>query len=186
MRRFPLAFLLVGAMSLLAAGGAVLGAFEAPTGYDLAVHNGAGETLLATRVAGSYTSNQLSGTIVKFVFTAPDHVAEEAVAPSGKVEARRRLTGPQASAVLGPVRGLLSIRTFFPRGNYFENVEPARDLVPPSQRAAVTGTYRTRVQLGGGYVVGVFLRVEATDGSQHIADTVDYRLSSVDGWARSH
>lgn len=184
MRRFPLAFVLVGVMSILAAGGVVLGIFQAPTGIDLAVHNGAGETLQATRVVGTYTSSELSGT-VSFVFTAPDHLTEKAIGTTGKVKAHRNVTSSQASDVLDPVRDLLSIHTFSVHGSSYDNTQPARNLVAPSQRAAVTGTYSTRVQLEGGYVVAIFLRIDAKYGSQHVTETVDYRLSRVAGWMRS-
>ncbi len=185
MRRFPLALVLVGALGLLAAGGAVLGAFQAPTGTDLAVHNGAGQTLLATRVVGSYTSSELPGTTVKFDFTAPDHLVEKAVEKSGKVEGRRTVSGSEATGVLTPVRNLLSIRGFSVHGAYYENTQPAANLVTPAERPDVTGTYRTRVELESGYVVGVFIRINAAEGTERVAETVDYRLSRIDGWMRS-
>lgn len=189
MRRVPLAFVLVGVVGILTAGAAVLGAFEAPTGNDLTVHNGAGETLQANRVEGSYTDSTLGGTVVSFVFRAPDHVSEVAVSSTGKVEGKRRISGPQASSVLGPVKKLLSITKFSANGSYFDNTQPASVLVAPSQRSGVTGTYRTRVVVQGGYVVSIDLRIDATVDSngqrQHISETVRYRLSRVDSWKRS-
>lgn len=185
MRRFPLAFVLVGVMSLLAAGGAVLGAFEAPTGVDLAVHNGAGETLQASRVVGAYTSSQLSGSVISFSFTAPDHLTEKLIGTSGKIEQHQKVTGSRATDVLAPVRALMSIDAFSAHGAYFDNTQPARNLVAPSQRAAVSGTFTTKVQLQDGYVVDIFDHVDVKQGTQHITETASYRLSRVDAWTRT-
>jgi hypothetical protein len=184
-RRLPLAIVLVGVMGLLAAGGAVLGAFQAPTGVDLAVHNGAGETLLARQVVGAFTSSQLAGTVISFDFTAPDHVTEKAIGLSGKVEEQQKVAGSRASEVLDPVRALLSVKAFSVHGSYYDHTQPARDFVPPAERADVSGTYSVRVQLEGGYVVSIFERVDMKEGSQPITQTADYRLSRVDGWTRS-
>jgi len=183
-RRFPLALLLVGLMGLLAAGGVLLGIFQSPTGTDLAVHNGIGETLEATQVVGTYTTSNLSG-VVSFDFVAPDHVIEKAIGTTGKVKAHRDVTGPEASTVLEPVHNLLSIHSFTADGGYYDNTQPARNLVAPAQRAAVTGTYSTRVELRSGYVVAILLRIDAKDGSEPIKETVDYRLSRVGVWTRS-
>lgn len=185
MRRFPLALVLVGVLALLVAGGALLGAFQAPTGTDLALHNGAGETLLANHVAGRYTSSGLKGVVVSFDFRAPDHLSEVARGPNGKVKARRKVSGVVASTILDPIRGLLSIPTFTSHGDVFKSVQPASVLAPASTRSPITGTYRTTAQLEGGYVVAVSLRIDATDGSEHVAESVEYRFTRVDGWSRS-
>ena len=184
-RRFPLAFLLVGLLGLLAAGGAVLGAFEAPTGADLAVHDGASATLQAGRVTGTYTTSSNPGVKISFAFRAPDHLAEVAHGPSGKLEGSRHVSGSQASGVLGPVNRLLSLDHFSVRGSYYDRTEPAKSLVSPAARAQVTGTYRTQVQLDGGYVVAVLISIHASKGSQHFDETQSYRLSRVGAWSRS-
>ena len=181
MRRFPLAFALVGVMSLLAAGGALLGVFQAPTGADLSVHNAAGETLEATRIAGSYTTSREPDTTISFVFTAPNHVLIKAVGHTGKVEARENVTS-QASGVLTPLRHLLSINAFSVQGSYYEYTEPAWKLLKPSLRSEVSGTYTWRVQLQGGYVVGVFLHFDAKVESQHVTETEGFRLSRIGDW----
>ncbi len=172
-------------MALLAAGGALLGAFEAPTGVDLAVHNDAGETLLASRVVGAYTSSELAGTVITFRFTAPDHVSEEALGVSGKVEERQKVAGSKASEVMDPVRALLSLTTFSTHGHYYVDTEPASDLVAPAERAAVTGTYSTKVQLAGGYVVEILQHFDVKEGSQRVTETDEYRLTRVGAWTRS-
>jgi hypothetical protein len=182
-RRFPLAFLLVGLMSVLAAGGAVLGVFQAPTGADLSVHNAAGETLEATRIVGSYTTSREPDTTISFVFTAPNHVLIKALAHTGKVEARENVT-TQASGVLSPLRHLLSINAFSVHGSYYQYTEPASKVLRPSLRSEVSGTYTWRVELEGGYVVGIFLHFDAKVESQHVTETEGFRLSRIDGWIR--
>lgn len=171
-------------LGLLAAGGAVLGAFQAPTGSDAAVHNGASQTLLSDRVAGTYTASQYGGMVISFAFR-PDHVSEVAHGPSGQVEGHRKLAGAQASSVLGPVHHLLSIGHFSAKGPYYDSTQPASVLVPSTTRAKVTGTYTTRVQLATGYVVAILIRIDAQDGGRHVGETFDYRLTRVGGWARS-
>jgi hypothetical protein len=184
-RRFPLAFVLVGALGLLAAGGAVLGAFEAPAGSDLAVHNGASQTLLATRVTGSYTTSQYAGLVISFDYRAPDHAVEVARGPGGTVEGRRSVTGGDAAGVLGPVRQLLGITNFSSQGAYYSSAQSASVLVPATTRTKVTGSYETRVQVSTGYVVAVFVKINAKDGTHHVHETMDYRLSRVGDWTRS-
>lgn len=183
MRRFPLSFLLVGLLGLLAAGGAVLGAFQAPTGTDLAVHNGAGQTLSASQITGSYTASYFSGAVISFGYR-PGQATEVARAATGAVKARRTVHGTAAQGILQPVRALLSIPTFSAHDGTYRSTQPASVLLPPAQRAGVTGTYRTDVQLTGGYVVDVHLSINAVQRGQHITETVDYRLSRVDGWKR--
>ncbi|MGH8989658.1 MAG: hypothetical protein ACRDXC_13870 [Acidimicrobiales bacterium] len=184
MRRFPLAVLLVGVMSLLAAGGAVLGAFQAPTGVDLAVHNAAGETLLADRVVGAYTTTQLAGTVISFDYTAPDHLSVEAVGTSGKVEERQKVTGAKATSVLAPLQDVLSLEGFTPRGSYYDHTKTARRPASSSQ-VALSETAHTQVQLAGGYVVAILRSIDVKEGSHHLTETADFRLLRVDGWSRS-
>lgn len=183
MRRFPVAFLILGVLSLLVAGAVVLGVAQAPTGTDLAVHNGAGETLGATTVAGNYTASYLGSDVVSFVFTSPDSAIEEARGPRGAVKAKRSVTGANAVGLLEPVAVLLSIPRFTQHGSVYESSEPVAELVPASERHAVSGTYRTSVSLAGGYVVGVRLAIKAVENGQKLAETVDYHLTRVGGWA---
>lgn len=182
-RRVPLAFVLVGVLGLLAAGGAVLGAFQAPTGTDAAVHNGASDTLLSTHVAGSYTTSQFSGLVISFDFR-PDHASEVAHGPNGKIEGNRTLLGAQASSVLGPVHRLLSLTHFASNGSHYVSTQPASVLVRPSTRPKVTGTYRTRVQLDTGYVVAILIHIDAKEAGRRISESFDYRLTRVGSWTR--
>lgn len=184
MRRFPLAFLLVGLLGLLAAGGAVLGAFQAPTGTDLAVHNAATATLTAARVAGTYTASNLNGDIVSFVYEAPGKATEVARSPQGVVKGRRSVQGRTATGILAPILNLLAITTFTAKGGDFVSTEPAALLAPAGQRAKISGTYRSVVHLDAGYVVSVLLTLNALEQGQHIVATVRVRLTSVGNWAR--
>lgn len=184
MRRFPFAFLLVGALGLLAAGGAILGAFEAPTGTDLAVHNGAGETLEANKVVGIYTASNLKD-IVTFVFTAPDHATEVAKTAGGTVQGRRTVEGATAVGILQPVRALLSLQPFTQHGAVYRVREPAADLVPAYQRSAVSGVYSADVRIAGGYVVRVDYKLDAVEGGQPVKETLHYRLTEVGSWKGS-
>lgn len=171
-------------LGLLVAGGAVLGVAEAPAGADLAVHDGATQTLGASRVDGSYTTSQYQGLVLSFDFQAPDHALEVARGPGGQVEGRRQLAGAAASGLLGPVRRLLGIGNFSSQGAYFASTLPASVLVAPATRARVSGTYRTLVEVKTGYVVAVLLKIDAVEGSQHLAESLDYHLTRVGGWTR--
>lgn len=183
MRRIPLAFLLVGMLTVLAAGGAVLGAVFAPTPTELAVHNGAGETLDAAHIIGVYTSSNLGGDTVNFNFRAPDHATFVAKTATGTVVKRAHVHGSAATGVLDPVRALLSLKRFTQHGSVYRNVRPVADLVSPSQRSKVSGSYQVAVHMAGGYVVQVDVRLDATDQGKQVTQTLDYRLTRVDSWS---
>lgn len=184
MRRFPLAFLLVGLLGLLAAGGAVLGAFQAPTGTDLTIHNDASQTLSAKHITGSYTASNFAGAVIAFDYR-PGQATEVARGATGKVKAHRTVHGTAAQSVLQPVRALLTITSFTAHNGVYESAQPAAHLLPPGQRAGVTGTYRTAVELAGGYVVRVQVSIDAVQHGQHITEATDYRLTRIDGWRRA-
>ena len=184
MPRNPLAFVLVGVMSLLAAGGAVLGILQAPTPDDLTVHNGAGETLAASNVEGRYSATNLGRDVIAFRYAAPDRVTEVALGPSGAVKARRTLVGPTAVGVLSPLRQVLAESHFRTLGRTYVSLLPVAAIVPASQRALVTGTYRTTVDIASGYVVEVDIAITATEAGQHISERADFRLTRVGSWRR--
>lgn len=181
MRRFPVSFLLLGLLSLLAAGALALGVLESPTvTANVAVHNGAGETLHATRLVGVYTASYLPQEVISFVFTAPDKATEVARDSKGVVQRRRSVVGTTATSILQPVRVLTSLHNFSLQYNgSYVSTEPIAQLVPPSQRAAISGTYRTTVRLTGGYVVGIGLVIHAVEKGRPLRETIDYKLSSV-------
>lgn len=182
MRRFPLAFLLLGLLSVLAAGAAVLGAFQAPTGADLTVHNGAGQTLAANRVAGHYTTSELGTDVIWFVYLAPGKANEVARDAQGTVKARRTVTGSEAVGVLQPIRQLLSITNFTQHGQVYVSTRSVATLVPSSQRSLVSGSYRTTVEVANGFVVDVSLAISATEAGQHLSEHLDYRLTRIGSW----
>lgn len=164
----------------------MLGALQAPTGTDLAVHNGAGETLQATHIVGRFTTSGNPGIAIAFVFRAPDHLSEEAVSSAGKVENRQTLNGPEALGALGPLHRVLSLHKFARKGSYYDRTLPASVLVKPATRTKIVGTYQTRVQVEGGYLVTVDVEISARENGQNLVETQDYVLSRVDGWSRSH
>lgn len=184
MRRFPLAFVILGVLSLLAAGALVLGLVQAPTGTDLAVHNGAGETLQASEVSGHYTGSDLGSDVVSFTYV-PGSTRLVERGPHGKVEGRRSVSGANAIGVLEPVQSLLSIGHFTAHGSTYRSTEPVADLVPANERSEVKGTYQTTVRLAGGYVVDVHLAIRAQEQGQKISETADYHLTRVGSWETS-
>lgn len=183
MRRFPLAFAIVGVLGLLTGGAAVVGALSAPTGADVTVHNGASQTLAADQVAGNYRASDLQGAVISFAYTAPDRATEVARNSKGVVKGRRSISGQKATSLLGPVRQLLSEGHFSAHGSsLYVSTTPAATLVPSDQRAQVSGDLVTTVRVENGYVVGVLLVISATEGSQRVSERVDYRLTRVGPW----
>jgi hypothetical protein len=183
-RRLPLAFLILGILSLLMAGAVVLGVAQSPTTTDLTVHNSAGETLGASRVLGHFTASYLGADVVSFDYT-PGAATEVAHGPHGAIKAKRTVTGAHAVGILEPVQALLTIERFTRRGSLFQSTEPVADLVPTYERALVKGSYRTEVRIAGGYVVAVQLAINAVENGQKITETVDYHLTSVGSWGDS-
>ncbi|MGH8980058.1 MAG: hypothetical protein ACRDWE_03410 [Acidimicrobiales bacterium] len=184
MRRFPLAFLILGVLSLLAAGAVALAVLESPTvTATAAVHQGADETLGATRVAGEYTATYLPSEVISFVFSAPDTATETALTPKGTVKKRRSLVGTEATSFLQPVRVLSSLSDFVrQRDGSYVSTEPISHVLPKSKRAGITGTYRTTVRVTGDYVVGVALYVQGIEKGQQFSETIDYKITAVGGW----
>lgn len=180
-RRFPLAFVILGVLSLLAAGALVLGLVQAPTGTDLVVHNGAGETLQASAVTGHYTESDLGSDVISFTYVpGSTHLVERG--PHGKVLGQRSVAGANAIGILEPVQALLGIDHFTAHGSTYRSTEPVADLVPANERREVKGTYRTTVRLAGGFVVGVHLAIRADEQGQKISQTADYHLTRVGSW----
>lgn len=182
MRRIPLAFAIVGLLGLLTGGAAVVGALQAPTGADTTVHNDASQTLAADRVAGHYQASYLRGAVISFVYTAPGQATEVAKDAKGNVKGRRSVHGVEATGLLEPVRELLSDSHFSEHGSVYVSTRPAATLVPRAQRATVSGDLVTTVSTHSGYIVGVLLVVSAMEGTQHVSERVDYRLTRVDSW----
>lgn len=181
MRRFPVAFLILGVLSLLAAGAVALGVAQSPTTTDLAVHNGAGETLGASEVVGHFTASYLGTDVVSFTYR-PGSTTEVARGPHGALRGKRSVTGAKAIGILEPVQAILTFSNFTQHGSLYQSTEPFANLVPAAERAVVSGTYRTAVQLAGGYVVNVHLAINAIEQGQKVRLTMDYHLTRVGGW----
>ena len=183
---FP--FVLVGLLGLLAAGAAILaGVFQSPSTVDLVVHNAAGETVGASTVRGTYTATTLAGDTLHFSYRSPDEVTAYFSGPSGQLSHRpQSATGPTASQVLLPVRQLQQLHGFTDHGPSYVLTESLKDLVAPSQRPLVRGTFRATVRIETGYVVRVqedLAGVETQSGhARPVTSHADYRLSRVDGW----
>jgi len=185
MRRFPLALALLALLGLLAGGAAVLGAVEAPTGADVAVHNAATATLGASPLRGQYTSSSLGGDVVSFEFSAPSHLTEVAKTPDGTVRARRTVEGGTALAALEPIRDLLSVTGFTGPGPAYVSTMPLSDLLPAGEHENVNGHFRVSVQVSGHYVVAVAWVIRASAAGERLSQDVRYRLTTVGGWESS-
>lgn len=182
-RRFPFAFLLLGLLGLLAAGALILGLFASPTlTANVAVHDGAGYTLGASRVAGKYTATDLQNDVISFVYTAPDTATEVARGPKGAVK-RRSVVGKEATSILSPIRELSTLHDFVEQQDgAYVSTEPITQLVPASERGEISGTYRTTVRIAGGYVVGIDLDIKAIEEGQPLDEVAAYKLTSVGSW----
>ncbi|MGH9089475.1 MAG: hypothetical protein ACRDYZ_15435 [Acidimicrobiales bacterium] len=186
-RRFLLPHLILGVLSLLAAGAAISSVLVwAPTGTDLAVHNAAGAVLHATTVVGKYTQTTLRGETINFAYHAPDRVTAHFSGPvKGVSHAPQSTTGAAAKNVLSPVSELTTLKGFNGHGSLYLVAETIKQLVAPTQRAAITGTFRAVATVTTGYVVRVQEHIAAKQGGRQITDHIDYRLNRVDGWTRS-
>lgn len=184
MPRFRLAFVLVGLVGLLAAGALVLALFQSPTASALAVHNGAGETLSASRVVGQYTGSDLNGDVISFVFTAPDYATEVARGPHGALKGKRSVEGTTALGVLEPVRLLLSMTTFRQEGSRYIGTIPLTDILPASERGLVSGSYDATAHITTGFVVALVVDIDATEAGHHLSERIRYRFEDVGSWER--
>lgn len=155
-RSSRLPFLILGLLTVLAVGMAVLGLSEAPPTADLTVHNGAGETLTAPSFTARFTYKS-SPEVIKVQFLAPDQVTETLVrgGPTGRPPESRTVKGPSALKVLEPVSELLKIDGFVQHGSTYVGSQPIADLIPASEAREVSGTIRYAVTVTGGYVVKV-------------------------------
>lgn len=172
----------LGVLALSVAGAAALGVAQAPSGADLAVHNGAGQTLAAARMAGYYTGTNLGGDTVHFRFTSPDRVTASLSGPTKASTSRQTLTGTAARKLLEPVRELLSVGGFTGAGPTYSVVEPVAQLLPQNEQSLVTGTYRATVQVTGGYVVSVNEHIVLTARGRSLDEKVRYHLTRVGSW----
>ncbi len=175
----PLAVL--GVLTLLAAGAVVLGLFQAPKTPNLVVHNGAGEAILAKQLT--------------IVFTTPATTQREAIdyqAPqtavvriyNGSTVLRRTVVrSPQVPVqIFQPFRELQTVNNFQAApANRFVGTFPAADLVPPNERAFVTGTVHATATVTNGYVVRLRLVATLTTPAGTSSGEQTYCVSRIDG-----
>ncbi|HEX3947787.1 MAG TPA: hypothetical protein VHW47_08775 [Acidimicrobiales bacterium] len=184
-RRSPVPHLILGIMTLLAAGAVVLGLVLAPTTTDLTVHNGAGQTLLASQVTALYTRTA-SNAVVRIQYVAPDFGRETLISGGPAKVARRSVTyhGQQAQALLGPVTEVLQIGSFTKVGHQsvYVGTEPAAKLVPVSEASLVSGSLRATVTVTNGYVVKVIEKVNLTTPGGSTKEGIHYNITRVDNW----
>jgi hypothetical protein len=183
MRRPPLAFLILGVLSLLAVGAALLGVAQAPTGADVAVHNAAVNTLSVNQVVGHVTATGLGKYTVDFTFVAPDQATEVEKAPGGAVKAGGKVSGDTAAALLNPIRDALDTTGFSGKGPKY--VTTTVQSLADGANGTVAVTARTTVLLDSGYVVGVAVRRSATVRGRHVVTTVAYTYTRVGSWEAS-
>lgn len=174
--------LVLGVLTLLAAGAIVLGLVLAPTTADLTVHNGAGEILLAPSLTAYYRSVNPPETL-RIAYTAPDRLEETLLSagPGSKPVRSRTIKGSRAAAALKPFDQLLTITGFSPVGSHFVAVAPFATFVPSSEAQLVSGSVTFVTTVRGGYTVGVTerSRVKTPNGTQR--GTFVYTVTSVDG-----
>lgn len=175
--------LVLGLLTVLAAGAVALGLLLAPATPDLTVHNGAGETLLAPSLTAYYSSVSPSRETVRVQYQAPDRMTETLLAagPGSRPLRSRTITGSQAAKILQPFDQLLKITGFTPAGGRFVGQQPASTLVPAAEASQVSGIVRYDVQVSGGYVVDVTesYRVTTPAGAQR--GVYRYQVTSVGG-----
>lgn len=176
-------FLILSLLVVLAAGAAVLGYSQAPASGDLAVHNGAGETLAASSLTAVYTSTS-SNEVVRIRFRAPDSVTETLVkgGPAGSRLRVATATGARALAALDPVRRLLDVTGFTAQGPSYVGVESIGSLVPASEAHLVSGSIRYSATVTAGYVVDVVEHdVVVTPGGTETGGG-RYRIVRIGSW----
>lgn len=174
--------LVLGLLTVLAGGAVALGLLLAPATPDLAVHNGAGETLLAPSVTAYYSSTAPQAT-VRIVYTAPDHLTESLLArgPGSRPVRSITIKGPRAVKALQPFQQLQTITGFTAKGARFVAVQQAATLVPANEAGQISGTVAYSAALDGGYLVDVLdrFRVTTPNGTQRGVD--HYRVTSIGG-----
>lgn len=184
MRRVPLAFVLLGVMSLLAAGALTLGILQSPTGATTFVHNDALATLSAPSVAGQVSEGSRSGgtqVTALFTYTAAARRGTE-TARSGSVGPRTRtFTGARAVQLVSPITEILTLSGFSGRGATFVLTATVASIVPARERPLVRGTFSEVVTASGGYVVAVVETYHVIELGHRVDARIDYRLRRIGG-----
>lgn len=174
--------LLLGLLTVLTAGAIALGLLLAPATPDLTVHNGAGETLLASSVTAYYSLSSPRATY-RIEYTAPDRLTETLLAggPGSRPVRSVSIKGSQASRALQPFDQLQRITGFTPAGAGFVAKQSASTLVPVSERTEVSGTVSYTAAVHSGYVVSVIESYHVTTPSGVEQGTDHYRVTHIGG-----
>jgi hypothetical protein len=174
--------LVLGLLTVLAAGAVALGLLLAPATPNLAVHNGAGETLLAPSLTAYYSSSEPRAT-VRIVYTAPDRLTESLLAhgPGSRPVRSVTIKGSRAVKALQPFEQLQQITGFTARGARFVAVQQASALVPADEASQISGSVVYSAALSGGYLVDVLDRFRVTTPSGTERGTDHYRVTSIGG-----
>lgn len=181
-------WLLLALLSVLTAGGLLLGLVEAPAAADLAVHNAAGETATAGSFSASLVAVARSvgaPAVVRFAgqvdYRAPDTVQISHIQGQGVAPAVLTLTGARATAYLDPLALLDRFSAFRRHGATFTASLPVARLIPAIEARQVSGSYRVAVVVGGDRVTALTERVLLVTPAGTTLQTLRYVFHRIDG-----
>ncbi|MHB1584443.1 MAG: hypothetical protein ACYCU7_00965 [Acidimicrobiales bacterium] len=183
-----LPFLLLGALSLLAAGGLVLGLVEAPAAAELAVHNATGETLAAGSFTADLTASQstlaspaslhFSG---RLEYSKPDTVRIVRLGPAVAGPSSVTFTGARAAGYLSALTDLGRFSHFRQHGPTYTASLPVSRFVPAVEARLVHGSYQVAVTIGGNRVTALAERVVLITPTGTTRETLRYVFRQIDG-----
>jgi hypothetical protein len=186
-RRF-LPFMILGTLSLLAAGGLVLGLVEAPAAAELAVHNATGETL----AAGSFTADltESLNTVAspaslhfsgRMEYSKPDTVRIVRLGPAVAGPSSATFTGAQAASFLSALTDLGRFSHFRQHGPTYTASLPVSRLVPAVEARLVHGSSQVAVTIGGNRVTALVEQVVLITPSGTSRETLRYVFRRIGG-----
>jgi hypothetical protein len=168
----------------LTVGMAVLGFTEAPAPADLAVHNGAGETVTASSFTAIYSSNSPAETI-RIEVRPPDQVTEALLrgGPTGTPVRSVTVKGSSSvKKVLNPFSQLLKIAGFSERGSSYVATKPASTLVPADEASDFSGSIHYTATVSNGYLVDLVERYLVITPVGRQSGTYRYQITRIGGW----
>lgn len=181
--RLPL--LVLGLLTILAAGAVVLGLLQAPPTADLTVHNALGETTQASSLVYYVTATTAPGEVARIAYRSSPATATETLftgGAHGRAVRRKTVTGPLARRdALQSLTKIESVTGFSPVGPAFVATQSASTLVSPAERHEVSGSLGYTATVRGGYLVGLVARfhIVTPDGTQTGTDRL--RVTNVGG-----
>lgn len=177
-------FLILALLVGLAAGGAALGLSQAPPGADLAVHNGAGETVAASRITAYYTP-RTAPELIRIDYSSTGQSTETLVrgGPPGRPPEVRHVPAAQAKQLLTPVSQLLDVKGFTRVGSAYHGSQPVATLLHTAREAAViSGTVRYKATVINGYVVDVTQSASLRTPRGTATEGGHYHITEISGW----